>query len=281
MNSLYIVFVLAHETNNLILLCEVNMLNMLFCAFLLALPCTPEGSLSSSDQPVVVSSLPVQDDQQRPREKLFASLTKYHVGVLQTGPKWTDTSEKEIRQRVKKNASQLAALVKSGKLLGVAEVADISDWKLLVFFKTESEKEAREILDGTKAVKEGLLKSDMYTVWGPRGLGAGLKKEKKERSKAMYYLTILSKGNAWKEKPDEDQGAFIDVHASNVLKLKDAGVLKFYGAVDGSGAIRNLSIVSAQSVEDVKTKLAAGPLIQKEWFVAKVLTCRIAEGTLP
>lgn len=250
------------------------MLNMLFYVLLLVLPALTVGSLGSS--------LPAQDEQQRPREKLFASLTKYHIGVLQTGPKWSSTSEKEIRDRVKKNANQLAALVKSGKLVGVAEVADISDWKLLVFFKTESEKEAREILDGTKAVKEGLLTSEVYTVWGTRGLGAGLKGEMKGgRTKATYYLSILSKGTAWKEKPDEDQRTFIDVHASNVLKLKDAGTLKFYGVVDGSGAIRNISIVSAQSVEDVKTKLAAGPLIQKEWFIAKVLTCRIADGTLP
>ena len=171
--------------------------------------------------------------------------------------------------------------MKSGKLVGLAEVTEQSEWKIVVFFKTESETEAREILDGTKAVKEGLLTSEVHTVWGTRGLGAGLKEETEERSKAVYYLSILSKGKAWKEKPDEDQGSLVDVHASNVLKLKDAGVLKFYGAVDGGGAIRNISIASAQSAEEVKTKLAAGPLIQKGWFVATVLTCEIAEGTLP
>lgn len=257
------------------------MLNMMFYALFLALAGGPEGSLNSSGQPAVVSDLTAQDQQQRPREALFATLTKYHVGILRTGPKWSGASEKEIRNRLKNNRSRLADLVKSGKLVGLAEVTEQSEWKIVVFFKTESETEAREILDGTKAVKEGLLTSEVCTVWGTRGLGAGLKEETKERSKAVYYLSILSKGKAWKEKPDEDQRSLVDVHASNVLKLKDAGVLKFYGAVDGGGAIRNISIASAQSAEDVKTKLAAGPLIQKGWFVATVLTCEIAEGTLP
>jgi len=257
------------------------MLTILFYTLLLTIPGGPGGPFGSLGEPAVVSALTAQDQQQRPRETLFASLTKYHVGVLSSGPKWTGTSEKEIRERLKKNRSRLVDLVKSGKLVGMAEVAEKSDWKLLVFFKTDSETEARGILEGTRAVKEGLLKSEVYTVWGTRGLGAGLKEENKERSKAVYYLTILSKGKAWKEKPDEDQSPLVDVHASNVLKLREAGVLKFYGLVDGSGAIRSLSIVSAQSAEDVKTKLAAGPLIQKEWFVARVLTCKIAEGILP
>jgi hypothetical protein len=257
------------------------MLTMMLCALLLTLPGTPGGPSGTSNQPAVVPLLTTQDTQQRPREVLFATLTKYHVGILRTGPKWSGTSEKEIRDRVKKNRSQLADLVKSGKLVGAAEITDKSDWKVLVFFKTDSEKEARELLEKTKAVKEGLLKAEVYTVWGTRGLGAGLKTEMKERSKSTYYLSILSKGKAWKEKPDEDQGHLVDVHASNVLKLRDAGVLKFYGVVDGSGAIRNLSIVSAESAEDVKTKLAAGPLLQKEWFIGDVLTCKIAEGILP
>lgn len=250
------------------------MLKLLFYTLLLALPAAILCSIA-------LSTPPVQDEQKRPVQVLFGSLTEYHVGVFKTGPKWSSASEKEIHALVKKNAKHLEALVKSGTLVGVAEVAEVSDWKLIVFFKGESEQVAREILQGATAVKEGLLTADVYTVWGTRGLGEELNKEMKQRNKATYYLTILSKGKAWTEKPGADKALLVDAHASNVLKLKDAGVLKFYGAVEGSSGIRNISIVSAKSAEDVKTKLAAGPLIQKEWFVAKVLTCRIAEGTLP
>jgi uncharacterized protein YciI len=260
---------------------EVIMLKMLFYTLLLAIPAFVAGTLDASDQPAAGSALPAQDEQKRPVQVLFSSLTQYHIGVFKAGPKWTSTSEKEIRALAKKNVKHLEALVKSGTLVGVAEVAEASDWKLVVFFKGESEEVAREILKGATAVKEGLLTADVYTVWGTRGLGKGLNKEMKQRNKATYYLTILSKGKAWTEKPSGDQSSLVDGHASGVLKLKDTGVLKFYGAVEGSSGIRNISIVSAKSAEDVKTKLAAGPLIQKEWFDAKVLTCRIAEGTLP
>ena len=73
----------------------------------------------------------------------------------------------------------------------------------------------------------------------------------------------------------------IDTHAANVIKLQESGTLRFYGAVIGTSMVRNISLVSGSSVEEVKTKLGAGPLIQKGWFTAEVYSCTIAEGTLP
>ena len=262
------------------------MLNILLCLLCLILPGATPAPVPAPDQPAVAPAQPVQELQKRPAEMLIASLTKYYIGVFWTGPKWTASSEQEIRDRMKKNVAQIKELVKSGKLVGMAAVQDSSDCKMLVFFKTDSEQEARTIAENSYAVKEGLLRGDIHQVWGTRGLGEGLKKEMKENPKKIlkketYYLTILSKGKAWKEKPDEKMLPLVDVHASNVLKLRESGVLKFYGAVDGSGTIRNISIVKAQSVKDVQMKLAAGDLVKNEWFSPSVYRCTIPEGTLP
>lgn len=261
------------------------MVNLLISLLWLLLPGTTSTPLSVSDHPAVAPVQPPQEEQKRPAQVLLGSLTKYHVGVFWATPKWTGTSEQDIRTQMQKNMASIKDLVKSGKLLGIAAVQE-SDCKMVVFFKTDSDEEARAIAENSYAVKQGLLRADIFLVWGTRGLGEGLQKEmkadpKKTPKPATYYLTILSKGKAWKETPDENMLPLVDVHASGVMKLRESGALKFYGAVESRGPIRNISIMKGESAESVKTKLSAGELIKREWFSLAVYPCTVPEGTLP
>ena len=232
---------------------------------------------------VLAPVLPVRAEQQKqqdPLEKLFSMLTKYYVAVYRTGPQWTGTSEKQIEERMAIQANDIKKLVKSGKLVGFVQVTDSSYIKGVAFFKGGTQKEARAIVEKGKAVKDGLLKVEVYEIAGTHGLGAGAEKGP-NNEKTTYYLTILSKGEIWTDQPGKDDGLMIDTHAANVIKLQESGTLRFYGAVIGTSLVRNISLVSGSSVEEVKTKLGAGPLIQKGWFTAEVYSCTIAEGTLP
>ena len=261
------------------------MLSTVICLFLLILPGTPPPQ-AAPDQPAVAPVQPVQEQYKRPIEVLMASLTKYYVGVYWKGPHWEKSSDQDIQDQMAKNTANINELVKNGKLVGMAAVHEESDCKMVVFFKTESEQEARALAESSYAVKRGLLKGEIYQVWGTRGLGEGLKEalQQDPNTKANqenFYLTILSKGKKWTEKPEGDVSRLMDEHASKVMLFRDKGVLRFYGAVSGNTTIRNISIVKGESAKAVEEKLAAGNLIKMSWFSAAVYPCTVAEGTLP
>jgi hypothetical protein len=206
-------------------------------------------------------------------------LKKYSVAVYRAGPQWTAASEKQIEERLAAHSADITRLVKDGKLVGFIRIADSSDIKGVAFFSEGAKKEARAIAEQGKAVKDGVLKVELYEIAGTHGL-AGDKKGTPD-PKATSYITILSKGQNWTDKPGKDDGLMIDTHAANVITLKEKGTLKFYGAVIGTSTIRNISLVSGSSAEDVKTKLAAGPLVQKGWFTAEVHPCTVVAGRVP
>jgi hypothetical protein len=261
------------------------MLTTMICLFLLILPGTPTPQ-APLHQPAVAPLQPAQEQYKRPIEVLMGSLTKYSVGVYWKGPNWAKTSDQDIRDEMKKNTAKINVLVKAGKLVGMAAVSGESDCKMVVFFKTESEEEARAIAESSYAVKQGLLKEEIYQVWGTRGMGEGLKESlqqdpSKKANKESFYLAILSKGKKWTEKPEGDVSRLMDEHASKVMLFRDKGVLRFYGAVSGNTAIRNISIVKGESASAVEEKLAAGNLMKMKWFSAEVYPCTLPEGTLP
>jgi hypothetical protein len=261
------------------------MLTTAICLFLLLLPGTPAPQ-AAAEQPTVAPVQPAQEQYKRPVEVLMGSLTKYFIGVYWKGPEWTKTSEQDIRDRMNKNSANIKELVKNGKLVGMASVSEDSDCKLVVFFKTESEEEARALAESSYAVKQGLLKGEIYQVWGTRGMGEGLKEALQQdpntkTNRESFYLAILSKGKKWTAKPEGDMSRLVDEHASKVMLFRDKGVLRFYGAVSGNTTIRNFSIVKGESAKAVEEKLAGGDLVKMRWFSVAVYPCTVPEGTLP
>jgi uncharacterized protein (DUF2344 family) len=234
------------------------------------------------DGPAVVTA---QETEQSSMQKLFGSLTKYHVVAFTEGPKWTKEKAEKQKEGVKKNAEALRKLVKDGKLVGLVAVKQEAKLKLLAFLKTESDKEAHAIVDNVAAVKNGILKADLYLVWGTRGMGEKLRQdiEKKEKvGKEEYFLTFMTKGKNWVANPDPDKKALAEKHAQTILQAKDGGFLRFYGVVEGSGDVRNLSIIAMKSEENLNAALETGFLVEKGWFAAPhIMKCAVFAGTLP
>jgi len=238
-------------------------------------------------EPATIAPLqPVQEHYKRPVEVLMGSLTKYFSVVFWKGPQWSNSSEQTIRDRMGENEASIRELMKSGKLVGMASVSEDADCRMVLFFSGASEQDARVLAESSYAVKQGLLKGEVYLVWGTRGMGERLTKALQKDPNAKvnrepFYLTIVSKGKKWKENPDETMSKLMDDHASKVMLYEAKGVLRFYGAVSRNTPIRNISIIKGRSAEEVQEKLAAGELIRMRWFSAEVYPCTVPEGTLP
>ncbi len=232
---------------------------------------------------------PVVEQQVKPKlenpAQLVASMTKYYVGVLSKGPKF---SEEKIAERIEATSGNWKKAVAEGKLVGAVRVAEPVDLWGLLFFKTESMDEMKAIADNSVLVKEGLLNGEVIKVWGTRGLGAELAATLKDDPDAKmkqetYYMAIYRKGENWSEKSDDP--ATREATAEGMQYLFDtynSGALRFYAAVeDMNRPARGMAILSSSSLEEAKVLAEKGPMVVKKWLTVEVTPVEIIGGVLP
>jgi muconolactone delta-isomerase len=222
---------------------------------------------------------------QNPLNVLMKDLTRYYVVIFWKGPNWSAGSNGVLEGRAKES-KQLHDLVKSGKLVGLVRVTGEADCKVLGFFKTDSKDEAWAIADSVLAVKEKILTPEVYHVWGSRGMGAQLQEEmkqgKKTEKRLSMYVSLFKKGKNWKaDAPEDSTKAWASRHAAAVLKWKESGSLRFYGAVDDAGPLRVMGIFSAKGLDEAKKRVGEAPSVKGEWFEASTYSCSVLDGILP
>lgn len=217
---------------------------------------------------------------QETADALLASLTKYQIGLVWRGPKWTPDASGKMADHRKKHKEDIAGLVKNGTLVGSAEVVGDGDFRGVIFFKVQTPEEATTIVNGTYAVKQEFLKATVHQVWGTKGLGKELKGGI-SGSKKNYYLAVYSKGKAWRAEADEKTREQIKALQARVSEYLNKGVVKFYAAIDDTGPTRGVMIFSAASLGDAKKRINDGEAVKSGWFATAVYKCAVPDGVLP
>lgn len=231
----------------------------------------------------------VVEQQDKPKlenpAQLVASMTKYYVGVLSKGPKF---SEEKITAQIQATSESWKSAITAGKLVGAIRVADPVDLWGLLFFKTESMDEMKAIADNSVLVKEGLLNGEVIKVWGTRGLGSELAAKMMDDPDAKmkqetYYMAIYRKGENWSEKSDDPATREATAEGMQYLfDMYNAGSLRYYAAIeDMSRPARGMAILSAGSVEEAKALAEKGPMVVKKWMTVEVTPVQIIGGVLP
>lgn len=230
----------------------------------------------------VAASFSSQPQDQSAANVFAASLTKYYVGFIQTGPKWTA----EVDDVTKQNRAYLRDLVAANKLVGVGQVIDGKDLRWIFFFKGDSLGEAKAIITGAPAVKAERYTGEVRQMWGTKGIGSKITEADKATamvsgSKATHFLAVLKKGSKWSAEESENTRQLLQSHVANVVKLHSSGALKFYGAFDDRGDIRGFAVLQAASPKEAKQLLKNDPAVKAKWVAPEYYTLEIAEGVLP
>jgi hypothetical protein len=220
--------------------------------------------------------------------KLVASMTKYQVGVLWKGPKWTDEASAMVDQRIREKSHAWRAAVTDGKLVGAVRVLDPVDLWGLLFFKIDSPEEMEMIAQNAQSVKDGLLAAQVVKVWGTRGLGSGLQEKLTDDpnappEKQVYYMAIFRKGESWLE--DAEDPKTREATSEGIQFLYDLyknGNLRYYAAVeDFTLKARGMAVLSASSQEEALSMISQSPMVQKKYLTVDVTGVEILEGVLP
>ena len=220
-------------------------------------------------------------------KSLAASLTKYYLGVMRTGPKWSDSAPAEIQKLQEENEHDLADLVKAGKLVGMVKLIEPKEFWGVVFFKVETEEEVMEIAEKAPSVQRGLITIKVHKVWGTRGMGKGLQKELEEKpgfvgKEKPYFMVAYTKGESWAVEPNAESRALVADQTKYMWKQVKAGKLHYYAAFDNvETEVRGVSIFSADTQEEVQEIVSNGPEIKAGALEAHIFPVLIEEGILP
>lgn len=263
---------------------------MIWTILLLALL---NGCAGEPAPPPPSTSAPVQEtkavvEQQTPSiETMLASFTKYEIAVVRKGPKWTNDAPEKIAKMAAQKGDYWKSLIDEGKLLGLVQPTKPADIWGLLFFKVREKEEMQKIAADAPAVKAGLLAVDIRTVWGSRGLGAGLKETvknmKMDGKGETYYLVTLVKGPKWSDKADAPETR--KASGEGMMHLYDlykAGSLRFFAAFeDMSLKLRNIVIMKVPSAEEAMKLMKTNPAVKQGSHVPAVYEVKIPEGIVP
>jgi uncharacterized protein YciI len=219
---------------------------------------------------------------QDPSAVFAASLTKYYVGFIQTGPKWTA----EVDDVTKQNRQYLREQVEANKLVGVGQVMDSQDLRWIFFFKESSLDAAKEIIATAPAVKAERFTGEVRQAWGTKGMGSKIADADKAKAmatgpKTTHFLAAFKKGSKWSADESEATRKLLQNHIANVVKLHQGGALKFYGAFDDRGDIRGFAVIQAKSMDAAKKLIKDDPAVKANWFTPEYYAFEVAEGVLP
>jgi hypothetical protein len=219
---------------------------------------------------------------------LVASMTRYYVGVVTKGPKWTADTPARLEQMRKDRDTVWQNGIRDGKLVGVVRPVGGEDVLGLLFFKVQTTGEMQAIAWGSPAVKEGLVTARVEMVWGTKGLGAGLQAGKNieaggKPAAATHYMVVFKKGDKWSPASDDPSTrAATSEQTQYVYGLHKAGTLKFFCVVDDvSVATRGVMILASASADEAAKVAAESPMVKKGWLVPSVVPIAEVEGTLP
>jgi len=219
---------------------------------------------------------------------LVARFTKYQIAVVRKGPKWTKDAPKKIEELSAGNEHSFKSMVAQGKLLGIARLVDPSEFWGLVFFKVDTKEEMKSIVEGAPSVKAGLLSAEVRTVWGSRGLGAGLSEApggsmQMDPKDKTYFVLVMKKGPKWSEKADspETRKATSDA-MQHMFGLYKDGYLRYFAAFeDMSLKARSLSILNVSSADKAMKLAGESPAVKHGWTVPSVYEVKIPDGIIP
>jgi hypothetical protein len=220
-------------------------------------------------------------------QSLAASLTKYYLGVMRTGPNWSDSAPAEIQKIQEENEQDLADLVKAGKLVGMVKLIEPKEFWGVVFFKVETEEDVMQIAENAPSVQRGLITIKVHKVWGTRGMGKALQKELEEKAgyvgeEKPYFMVAYTKGENWAVEPDAESRALVAAQTKYMWKYVKAGTLHYYAAFDNvETQVRGVSIFSADTQEEVQEIVSNGPEVKAGAIEAHIFPVMIEEGILP
>ncbi len=217
-----------------------------------------------------------------------AGNVRYTLGLLERGPAWTaertphtDSIQAGHMANIGR-MSRLGVLAAAGPFAGGGSLRGIFVWE-------PGTERIDTLLAGDPAIASGRLQCKRYDWLAPPGLGKDYQRRLAERgveaqgmpdSMLTYGFVLLHRGPHYDSNPSAAVRRLITRHHAYTEKLRADGRLIFAGAIEGTGDLRGVLVMTGDSTA-VSRALASDPAVRAKRFTPQVLTWWNAWGTIP
>ncbi|MGP8078798.1 MAG: YciI family protein [Thermoplasmata archaeon] len=105
--------------------------------------------------------------------KKLPPMTHYILGLFRRVPDRASIPDEEAARIQEGHMANLRRLTEQGELITAGPFEEDSDLRGVLIFSTGSVERARELMRNDPAITNGRLVLDLYTWFGPAGLGVG------------------------------------------------------------------------------------------------------------
>src|SRR6476619_738587 len=117
-------------------------------------------------------------------------MVQFQMALLKKGPKWEATTEQQRGQILQQHFANVMSLLDTGKAVVAGPMGDDTDLAGIFILRAPSAAEAQAWVDAERAVKAGLLISEIHPWWSEDIF----KKANSPLKLNQVYLGFLKKG---------------------------------------------------------------------------------------
>lgn len=210
----------------------------------------------------------------------------YQVGFLKRGPRWSAEPTEEAKRIQSEHMAHLRRMGESGKLVGAGPILDGQELGGILVFRGVTTEEAKRLAEEDPAVKASRLAVEVYTWWGPKGIGDKYREEHKKNPSAQipmvnYQFGLLVRGPKWTAEQTPELQRLQADHLAHIRKMADSGKLVAAGPLGNSDYIRGILIFRADSMDEARAMAEADPAVKAGRLALELHPWMAARGVMP
>ena len=207
---------------------------------------------------------------------------RYQLGLLSRGPTWTAARNAHTDSIQAGHMANIVRMAETGALIAAGPFAG-DDYLQGVFVFAPGADSLDSRLDGDPAIASGRLACRIFTWVAPPGLGDDYRQRKRpgvRDSMVSFGWVMLHRGRKYDSRPTPAVEKLIRQHFEYTEKLRASGSLVFAGAIEGTGDLRGVLVMTGDSAA-VARAMQDDPAVRAGRFVPTIQRWWTAWGTIP
>lgn len=212
-------------------------------------------------------------------------MTTYVFGMLTRGDQASEFSEEQLKELQAGHMANIQRMADAGKLRGAGPMGDDGELRGIFIFRVDSVGEARALAAADPSIRAGRLKLDLFTWYGPKGIGdqyfAAVKKSPgREPPMIQLQLGILKKGPNRSEEDTTRLQELQAAHLAHIDRMAASRKLLAAGPFLEDTDVRGIFVFN-NGPDEAAELASADPAVQAGRLVVELHPWWVAKGVVP
>lgn len=212
------------------------------------------------------------------------AMSRYQFGLLRRGPSWTATRTPATDSIQAGHMANIQRMAQEGALLAAGPMGDDGALRGIFIFRSDSIARLRELVARDPAVSSGRLVLDLYSWFGPTGIGEPYKLLARQPghrdSMVQLQLVLLKAGPKSTNEVTDESRALQIAHVRGIFRGLASGELAAAGPFADGGDLRGVLIYRGDSTY-AHTRALEDPAVKAGRLTVEIHPWWTGYGTMP